>query len=153
MLEVNDLSGPALKQLHAHRAIHDGALSEGIQLTDLLVQLLKENRIEHSRVVATALIEHWETRTLAHAEAEEEGFYNDMAQQKPELSETVIMLRRDHDLIRLLVAEVKSSLAHEELSEAIMDRFKTIAQIVRIHSEHEEKYLLDTDHELSDAAH
>ncbi|HUC91749.1 MAG TPA: hemerythrin domain-containing protein [Paenibacillus sp.] len=150
---MNDLSGPALKQLHAHRAIHDGALSEGIQLTDLLVQLLKENRIEHSRVVATALIEHWETRTLAHAEAEEEGFYNDMAQQKPELSETVIMLRRDHDLIRLLVAEVKSSLAHEELSEAIMDRFKTIAQIVRIHSEHEEKYLLDTDHELSDAAH
>ncbi len=147
------MSGPALKQLHAHRAIHDGALSEGIQLTDLLVQLLKENRIEHSRVVATALIEHWETRTLAHAEAEEEGFYNDMAQQKPELSETVIMLRRDHDLIRLLVAEVKSSLAHEELSEAIMDRFKTIAQIVRIHSEHEEKYLLDTDHELSDAAH
>ena len=122
-------------------------------MTDLLVQLLKENRIEHSRVVATALIEHWETRTLAHAEAEEEGFYNDMAQQKPELSETVIMLRRDHDLIRLLVAEVKSSLAHEELSEAIMDRFKTIAQIVRIHSEHEEKYLLDTDHELSDAAH
>lgn len=140
------MSGPALKQLHAHRSIHDGTLSEGIQLTELLVQLLRENRMEHFRVVAADLVEHWETRTLAHAEAEEEGFYKEVAQQQPDLSETIIMLRRDHDLIRLLVAEVKSSLSEEGESEAIMDRFKAIVQIVRIHSDHEEKYLLETDH-------
>ncbi|HJV45043.1 MAG TPA: hemerythrin domain-containing protein [Bacillota bacterium] len=135
------MSGPSLKQLHAHHSIHEGAFSEGNELFEILCKLYQDNRLEHSRMVAEALIEHWETRTLAHAEAEEEGFYLEKASMSPELAEKVLMLRRDHDLMRILVGEIKDILSNHPVNEDVIDRFKMLFFIVRVHSTEEEKSL------------
>ncbi|MDQ0339087.1 hemerythrin superfamily protein [Caldalkalibacillus uzonensis] len=136
------MSGPALEQLHAHRSIHDGTLAEAKNLTQLLEQLYAEKRIKHSQEVADALLEHWETRALAHAQAEEEGFYPERVKQKPELAETVSMLKRDHDLMRILVDEIKTMMSQEGASEEVLVRFKALLLINRIHSRDEERRLL-----------
>jgi uncharacterized protein related to proFAR isomerase len=137
------MSGPALKQLHAHRSIHDGALSEGKKLTTLLNNLVIEKRDIEAGEVADALIEHWETRTIAHADAEEEGFYKEKVEQDPSLTEVVTMLKRDHAIVRILVDDIKIILAKEGVNEEVLDRFRSVAQIVHIHSREEEKYLLE----------
>jgi hypothetical protein len=137
------MSGPALKQLHAHRSIHDGALSEGKKLTTLLINLVIEKRNIEAGEVADALIEHWETRTIAHADAEEEGFYKEKVEQDPSLTEVVTMLKRDHAIVRILVDDIKIILAKEGVNEEVLDRFRSVAQIVHIHSREEEKYLLE----------
>ena len=135
------MSGPSLKQLHAHRSIHDGAYSEGREMVELLCKLYQDNRLEHARMAADALVEHWETRTLAHAESEEEGFYLEKSRVSPELAEKVLMLKRDHDLMRILVKEIKQFLADDTISENVIDRFKSLFFLVRVHSVEEENSL------------
>ncbi len=134
------MSGPSLKQLHAHRSIHDGAFSEGKNLINLLGSLYAKGQMEHTKKVAEAIIEHWETRTLAHAQAEEEGFYQELADRNPDLAEKITKFKRDHDLIRILVEEMKELLA-EGVNDEVLDRFKALVHITRIHSREEERYL------------
>lgn len=91
-------------------------------------------------------MEHWETRTIAHADSEEEGFYMEIMEKKPELKEEVIKLIRDHDLIRMIVADVKGRLPNEGVTEEVIDRFKTILHLVDIHNHEEERILFRQDH-------
>ncbi len=135
------MAGPSLRQLHAHRSIHEGAYVEARDGLELLEKLRRFGRGEQAREAANLLVEHWETRTLAHAQAEEEGFYQEQAAQKPELAETVTMLRRDHALMRILVDEIKQILPAEGVTEAVVDRFKALMLIVSIHSREEESLL------------
>ncbi|MCM3124996.1 hemerythrin domain-containing protein [Mesobacillus sp. AQ2] len=140
------MSGPALKNHFSHQSIHDGYYTEGRDLTELLVKLFREEREEDCAVAADALVEHWETRTIAHADSEEEGFYMEIMEKKPELKEEVIKLIRDHDLIRMIVADVKGRLPNEGVTEEVIDRFKTILHLVDIHNHEEERILFRQDH-------
>lgn len=137
------MSGPALKQQHAHQSIHDGYYTEGRDLTEVLIKLYDDNRTDESKEAAHALVEHWETRTIAHADAEEEGFYLEVMKTQPQLTEQVIKLIRDHDLLRMVMADIKDRLANEGLTTQVLDRFKTILLLVDIHNREEEKYLFD----------
>jgi hypothetical protein len=134
------MSGPSLRQLHAHRSIHDGAFAEAKRLTELLEKLYSDGRKEHILEVADALVEHWEKRIIAHAEAEEEGFYKEKIEQDPSLFEKITMLKRDHDIIRILVAEIKS-LLQEPTNQEMLARFHALLLINHIHSREEEKFL------------
>lgn len=136
------MSGPSLRKLHSHRAIHDGAYSEAQNMTEMLIHLHTEGRIDHARLAADALVEHWETRTLAHAEAEEEGFYQEVLASRSELAELITKLTRDHDLLRKIVVEIKVLLGESGVNEDIVTRFNLLLVINRIHSRDEEKYLL-----------
>lgn len=139
------MSGPALKHHYSHQSIHDGYYSEGRDLTDVLIKLHAENREKECAIAADALVEHWETRTIAHADSEEEGFYQEVMEQKPELKEEILKLIRDHDLLRIIVSEVKERLPRDGVTEEIIDRFKTILLLVDIHNSAEEKVLFETE--------
>lgn len=67
------MSGPSLRKKHSHHAIHDGIFTEARDLTKLFKKLLLENKVEESKVISEALLEHWETRTLAHAQSIRRG--------------------------------------------------------------------------------
>ena len=74
------MSGPGLRHIDSHSAIHEAA---------------------------HIAVEHWETRILRHAQAEEEGLYKEMVEEKPELKDDIIGLIRDHDILRFTVKEIK----------------------------------------------
>lgn len=137
------MSGPSLEKLDAHRSIHDAAFFEAKELTELLVQLHSEGKKSPSLEVAKALIESWEQRTLAHAESEEEGFYQKNAKKKGDLTEVITMLKRDHHILRTIVQDVKKHLeSQKEVNSLIINHFQALLIVVQIHSREEEKYLL-----------
>ncbi len=78
------MSGPGLNQRDAHHAIHQAAFAEAEQLTLLLRRALRSSDQQRALQVAAALIEHWQTRTLHHAEAEETGWYREVLAERPE---------------------------------------------------------------------
>ncbi len=136
------MSGPSLRQLHAHHAIHQGALSGALTKTEEVEDLLRAKEFEVARQAADHLLEFWETRIISHADAEEEGFYQEMLQQKPELEKAVIDLTRDHDILRIIAADIKQLLVEEGLSYEVMKQFHALLVVNAIHSREEERMLL-----------
>lgn len=55
------MSGPGLKKLDSHAAIHEAALNEAIELNKLLFALLKKGDEKRALEVAYIAVEHWET--------------------------------------------------------------------------------------------
>src|SRR6185437_9651225 len=90
------LSGPSLRKQDAHSSIHEAALNEAKELREIFQKCLHDGEKEKALQVVEVTIEHWESRTLKHAEAEEEGLYKDIVKENPELERTVIQLTRDH---------------------------------------------------------
>ncbi|WP_027417347.1 hypothetical protein [Aneurinibacillus terranovensis] len=136
------MSGPALRQLEAHRSIHQAANGEAEELLSIVQRLHHDGIRDRALETAHVLIEHWETRTLRHAESEEEGFYLEKGKKNPHLLETITKLTRDHDLMRLLVNESKDILQKDGVNKEVIVRFEALLLLVEIHSREEEKYLL-----------
>ena len=136
-------SGPSLKQLHAHHAIHEGGRSGAIDKTEEVEELLAAKELEVAKQAAEHLVDYWETRILSHASAEEEGFYLEMAEQHPELKDSVIQLTRDHDLMRIIVKDLKEALEKEGVTEDVLHQFHALILINAIHSRDEERILLE----------
>lgn len=136
------MSGPALTQKHAHRAIHEAAQGEAEALTDLLRKMMEAGDQSRTLEVADILIEHWETRTLRHATEEEEGLYRDLLGENPELEEKVIALIRDHDLLRKLMEKIKRRLPEKGVDHTVLAHFEAMFLVNEMHSRDEEEYLL-----------
>ncbi|WP_186328614.1 hypothetical protein [Bacillus sp. X1(2014)] len=97
------MSGPSLRKKDAHSSIHEAALNEAIELRMLFQKFLEDGDKEKALQVIEVTIEHWESRTLKHAEAEEDGLYKDIIEANPDMVTTVIQLTRDHHLMRSII--------------------------------------------------
>lgn len=139
------MSGPALTQKSSHQAIHEAALGEARELTALLRKMWWANEAS-SRLIEMAylLVEHWETRTLAHADAEENGLYVKAVELHPELKERVGELTSEHDSLRKLVEEIKGILPTSGVNERVLFCFDSLVTVDEQHNEHEENYLLES---------
>ncbi|HLR67469.1 hemerythrin domain-containing protein [Virgibacillus alimentarius] len=136
------MSGPALKHVDSHSAIHEAALNEATELTELLDKLVRDNQKEKALELAFVIVEHWETRTLRHAESEEEGLYEDLVETSPELKDSIIALTRDHDLLKLLIQEIKE-LLRNGISDDVVQRFQALILVDLLHNQKEETILPD----------
>lgn len=137
------MSGPALKKRHSHSSIHESAISEAEELTELLRACFENSDHEKDLEVAYVLVEHWETRTLRHAESEEEGLYKDLADKNPELRDTIIELTRDHQLLRNLVQDIKETLSEKGVTKDVVQKFESLIIVDLLHNRDEEKMLQD----------
>lgn len=137
------MGGPSLRQLHAHHAIHEGGLSGAIDKTEEVEELLRAGEAEVARQAADHLVDYWVTRILSHADAEEEGFYDEMAGNDPQRRLSVVKLTRDHDLLRIIIADIKEQLAEEGLTPDVMHQFRALIVVNAIHSREEERLLLE----------
>lgn len=142
------MSGPALRQPHAHHAIHDSAHGEAEELLQLFRRAWAREEFEAAVGVADVLVNHFETRTLTHASEEETGLYQELLARHRELSETIARLTSHHQLMRELTAEIKSLLqATGKISDypsqldEIESRFNTLMCINEYHSRSEEHML------------
>lgn len=133
------MSGPALKHWDSHSSIHEAALGEAIELTELLRRCRGKQDLEKALEVAYIAVEHWETRTLCHADEEEEGLYLEFVEQHPEVKEFVTALTRDHKLMRYLVDEIKQILHDHGNFDEVIRRFDAIILIDLLHNKDEEK--------------
>lgn len=131
------MTGPALKQWDSHSSIHEAALAEAMELTVLLRQCIGKKELEKALEVAYITVEHWETRTLRHAESEEEGLYIEFVEQDPGVKEQVIALTRDHTLLRKLVGEIKEVLSCRGDFAEVIKRFDALILIDQLHNEEE----------------
>src|SRR5690625_4246472 len=135
------MSGPGLVQVDSHAAIHEAALLEAIELNDILAKLLKRNQLEKALETAYIAVEHWESRTLKHADAEERGLYKELVKSSPALKGPVIELTRDHNIMRILVQEIKEILDSEGINQEVLHRFHALVHVDLIHNEEEEEIL------------
>ncbi|MFE8697515.1 hemerythrin domain-containing protein [Cytobacillus sp. FJAT-53684] len=139
------MSGPSLKKPDAHSSIHEAALNEAKELMEIYRRCLEDNQEEKALQVAEIIIEHWETRTLKHAEAEEEGLYKEMVEENPEVKELVIQLTRDHDIMRRIVDQMKELLQKQVVDEQFISLMNGLIIVDLIHNEDEMNKLLVND--------
>lgn len=135
------MSGPALKHVDSHSAIHEAALIEAEELTELLEKVLNAGESDKALELAFVIVEHWETRTLRHAASEEEGLYKELVETSPELNDDIVALTRDHELLRLLVNEIKDLLNSGEVGEEALQRFQALILVDLLHNQKEEQIL------------
>lgn len=137
------MGGPSLRQLHAHHAIHEGGLSGAIGKTEEVEELLQAGEFEVARQAADHLVDYWITRILSHADAEEEGFYAEMAGDDPQRQLSVVKLTRDHDIMRMVIADIRAELAEAGLTPEVMRQFQALIVVNALHSREEERLLLE----------
>ena len=135
-------TGPALRQLTAHRSIHDAGQSQARELTEMMNQLFKEEREEDCLKTAKVLIEHWEEKIIAHADAEDEGFYQELLEEGNIPKKNLYMLMRDHDLFRQIVKQIKEKIAQQnKVTEENIYELYSLLVINDFHHKGEEKTL------------
>ncbi|GJM72478.1 hypothetical protein HMSSN036_46940 [Paenibacillus macerans] len=133
------MSGPSLRRADSHGLIHEAALEEAGELAELLERSLLRGERDKALDIAWIAVEHWESRTLQHAQSEEEGLYLEAVELKPQLRDVIIALTRDHNLMRELVAEIKARLERGEMDEQVLQRFQALILIDQIHNRDEEE--------------
>ncbi|MBY0098712.1 hemerythrin domain-containing protein [Mesobacillus maritimus] len=136
------MSGPSLKKQDSHSSIHEAALNEAKELRQLFRKCIESDDVEKALQVAAVVIEHWESRTLQHAAAEEEGLYKDMVKENPQLERVVHELTRDHDLMRRIVSNMKERLHAEDVDNRMLSLLDSLIIIDEIHNEDEMNRLL-----------
>lgn len=132
-----------MRQLNAHHAIHEGGLTGAKDKTEEFERLFALGETEAAVLAAEHLLDYWETRILSHADAEEEGFYQEMEAKRPELAQSVVQLARDHDLLRIMVKDLRTMLAEEGLTEELIHHFHALVVVNAIHSREEERLLFN----------
>lgn len=139
---MSGLSGPSLKKQDAHSSIHEASLNEAKELSMLLRKCIKDGKKEEAIQVAEVIIEHWESRTLKHADAEEEGLYRELVKENAERTNLVIQLTRDHDLMRRIVTQMKELLNNNEIDERMISLLDSLIIVDLIHNDDEMNKLL-----------
>lgn len=135
------MSGPALRHMDSHSLIHEAALGEARELTELLDRSIRKGELEKAAEISYITVEHWEARTLQHASSEEEGLYVEALGIKPELKEVIISLTRDHQLMREIVGEIKELLAQGKVGDELLARFQALIVVDELHNRDEMKML------------
>lgn len=137
------MSGPSLRKKQPHHAIHEGGLSGAVQKTDQLKQSMQIKDNQKIEACIQDLVDYWETRILSHADAEEEegGLYYEIAHNHPDKKEDIMQLTRDHDILRILVGQIKKEAETTNDYGHILDKFNALMIVNEIHSRDEERLL------------
>ncbi|MCT2194053.1 MULTISPECIES: hemerythrin domain-containing protein [Paenibacillus] len=133
--------GPSLRQLHAHQAIHDGGLAGAKSKTEEVAGFYASGDLELAEQATNELLGYWESRILSHADAEEDGFYQEVTEKNPDLQEAVVQLKRDHELMRIVVRSIHQQRETSGWSEAILHKLYALLEINELHSREEERLL------------
>lgn len=136
------MSGPALRQLAAHRSIHEAAYGQVKEMTKILRKLYEAGRDKEARHGEDILLEQWRDHIIAHADDEERGLYLEVKESHPHLSEKITQLTRDHDLLRDITARIEAVLDDEEARDERLAMYESLLVVNWHHSRDEEKFLI-----------
>lgn len=139
------MSGLSLNDYSTHKALHDEILGGAEEQLDSMKTLL--NKLEHKELAdeMESFIEYVEERVLGHFDEETSGngFYDRAVARESALHDKVQGLKRDHELIRMMVRRMKEELSKEAVDfQKLIDHSVSIILIDEIHSRDEEDILL-----------
>ncbi|WP_308530456.1 hemerythrin domain-containing protein [uncultured Paenibacillus sp.] len=109
--------------------------------TEEVESLYASGNLELADQATAELLEYWESRILSHADAEEDGFYQEVVEKNPMLQETVLQLKRDHDLMRIVVKNIHHMRETSGFSKDILHKLYALLEINVVHSQEEERLL------------
>ena len=141
------MSGPALKQLSSHEAIHNASLDAAISRVDALKEFARDDKTELKtfKEACQEYIEFIEGRIMAHAESEEEenGLYSECEKEHPELHDAIQQLKRDHNIMGQIILKMKNDLESNDIDrDQLVHYASSILVVNEIHSRDEELKLL-----------
>ncbi len=134
------MSGPALLQHDSHQAIHEAAYEEAKALTELLQSLDSEQFLQHQKVI-DLLLEHWNTRVLAHAKEEEEGLYLTWETTSFLDPSTLEQFVQEHQQMRDTIQSIVVMQEEGAMLQPILAQFLALLAMSQQHSFHEEREL------------
>ncbi|HIW12718.1 MAG TPA: hemerythrin domain-containing protein [Candidatus Salinicoccus stercoripullorum] len=131
-------TGPALRKVGSHTSIHDAALNHALNLNDDLQDAIAENQMDEAMDISAQIIDIWENRIIEHANSEEESLYKEMSAHSEELAKRVIELTREHDILRVLLAQIKEVLQKEgKVTDEAVRKFDTLIIVDEVHNDYE----------------
>lgn len=137
---------PSLQRRDGHSSIHEAALHEAVEIMQVYEQCMQREDMDKAYRVADIFVEHWETRTLAHARMEEEHLYPEVLQRHPDKTRTITRLERDHALMKQIVEKMKQRLMTSTADQSLLQLMGALIVIDEIHNEEEMYILPDHDH-------
>lgn len=134
-----------LDDYSAHKNLHDEILGGAEEQLESMKTLL--NKLEHKELAdeMESFIEYVEERVLGHFDEEEtsSGLYDRAVGREPALHDKVTGLKRDHELIRMMVGRMKEELSKDEVDfQKLIDHSVSIILVDELHSRDEENLLL-----------
>ncbi|MGE5672844.1 MAG: hemerythrin domain-containing protein [Mycobacterium leprae] len=130
------MHGPSLTRPDIHAEIHAAALAELEEGTAVLRRLIERQDASLAAPVATALIETWRARVIAHADVEEESLYPWLLASNPAAEGLVAQLKAQHALLRRLAAEAAAQLECGHFAE-VLRRLDALLLINTCHGDDE----------------
>lgn len=76
-----------------------------------------------------------------HNQSEEEGFFVEKLRENPDLKETIIKLKRDHQILEMIVKSIKEKIHNIDLTEEILPYFDALLVVFELHNDEEENNL------------
>ncbi len=135
-------SGPALRQLASHQAIHDAAQAQAKEFTEITAALYHDGQAEECLKAAKELLKHWEEKIIAHADSEDNGLFSELLEEGNIEHKHIYMLMRDHDLFRQIAAHIKSLIEEQnKVTIETIHAFQTLVVLNNFHHRGEETYL------------
>ncbi|WP_020006721.1 hypothetical protein [Salinicoccus albus] len=140
------MTASSLRYLKSHKALHDEISGGAEEQLESMKTLL--NKLEHKELAEEmgAFIEYVEESVLGHAQQEETpgGLYDSIERDDPKNVEKIRRLRRDHELIQVMVDRMKEELSHDEVDfQKLIDHSVSIILVDEIHSRDEEDLLME----------
>lgn len=137
------MSGPALRALTWHRAIHETAHHEAESAYRLAKSIHASADTSEFPNVVEVFLEVIEARLLVHAQEEEDGLYQEWLSEDPALESVIADLKKDHQRLRDLAHQVEqAAISHDDAS--VLAAMKELLETAYAHAEHEEPVIQAT---------
>ncbi|NMP23970.1 hemerythrin domain-containing protein [Sulfobacillus harzensis] len=136
------MSGPALRQVTSHRAIHENAWHEVQEALKMAEALLFRDDRERFAEVAEVFLEVAEARVLVHAHEEETGLYLEWIEVNPDIHPRIKTLKHEHRALRRFATDLEEAMVNGR-HQAALDSMREFAATLKSHSAHEEGILTE----------
>ncbi len=136
------MSGPALRQVSSHRAIHEQARQEVEEVLAVSERLLGRGDSERFIEVAEVFLEIAEARVLVHAHEEEIGLYLEWTESQADVVPFIDSLKKEHEELRRCAVEVEEAMV-KGLHQMALQLMRAFLATLKSHADHEESVLIE----------
>ena len=137
------MSGPALRALTWHRAIHETAQHEAESAYRLAETINASSDTSEFFNVVEVFLEVIEARLLIHAQEEEDGLYQEWLSENPQMESVLADLKKEHQTLRDLAHEVEQAAVSRD-NMAALKVMKQLVEAAFAHAQHEEPIIQET---------
>lgn len=134
------MSGPALRQIESHHAIHQSAWLEANDVLEHAAALRHTHDGDRFVRVVEVFLEVVEMRILSHAHEEELGLYDEWMKSNEMHGLSVASLVQEHEALRQIAVRVEMAMTDKNHDGAMVHMHEFL-RVLAEHANHEEELL------------